>query len=335
MFFLEYKKGNIVLTFSAAAFEEFRAIAKNILLSSGLNINQTNTADLKGVTVSESLEVKNGREKIFAINFYNSTSRVLLNGNHVHISEFVSTHLRDILQTLDHNKNFEQVNAKIREYCQSFLDIGKQEEESKNSDNCKCPTPLLSVRNSDISGQDVDNVDTDTCPICLLVCDINSKAAQCDSCFRWSHYTCEKLTLEKIKEIESNNKAQYICKSCQLMKNEHRSPSQPTHNVIAIESMNLGNIAESKHHSDKVNMEVTTDHPNLSQSVPTDDNLDNLNGNDSGMTSPVVVESISTQSSLMLMMSRKTKRHQPQESASTNTINGPDTKTSTSGISKY
>jgi hypothetical protein len=43
-------------------------------------------------------------------------------------------------------------------------------------------------------------------------------------------------------------------------------------------------------------MEVTTDHPNLSQSVPTDDNLDNLNGNDSGITSPVVVESISTQS---------------------------------------
>jgi hypothetical protein len=34
-----------------------------------------------------------------------------------------------------HNKNFEQVNAKIREYCQSFLDIGKQKEESKNSDN--------------------------------------------------------------------------------------------------------------------------------------------------------------------------------------------------------
>jgi hypothetical protein len=74
-------------------------------------------------------------------------------------------------------------------------------------------------------------------------------------------------------------------------------------------------------------MEVTTDHPNLPQSVPTDDNLDNLNGNDSGITSPVVVESISTQSSLTLMMSRKTKRHQPQESACTNTINGPDTKT--------
>ena len=76
------------------------------------------------------------------------------------------------------------------------------------------------------------------------------------------------------------------------MKNEHRSSSQPTHNVIAIESMNLGNIAEPKHHSDLVNMEVTTDHPNLPQSVPTDDNLDNLNGNDSGITSPVVVESI-------------------------------------------
>jgi hypothetical protein len=54
-------------------------------------------------------------------------------------------------------------------YKNLFLDIGKQEEESKNSDNYKCPTPLLSVRNSDISGQDVDNVDTDTCPICREV----------------------------------------------------------------------------------------------------------------------------------------------------------------------
>ena len=34
--FLEYKKGNIVLTFSAAAFEEFRTIAKNIFIKLGL-----------------------------------------------------------------------------------------------------------------------------------------------------------------------------------------------------------------------------------------------------------------------------------------------------------
>jgi hypothetical protein len=97
------------------------------------------------------------------------------------------------------------------------------------------------------------------------------------------------------------------------MKNKDISSSQPTHTVITIESMNFGNIAEPYHHSDKVNMEVTTDHPNLSQSVPTDDNLDNLNGNDSGITSPVVVDSISTQSSLMLMANKKTKRQQPQE----------------------
>ena len=88
----------------------------------------------------------------------------------------------------------------------------------------------------------------------------------------------------------------------------NRSSRQPTHNVITIESMNFGTIAEPKHHSDKVIREVTTVHPNMSQSVPTDDNLDNLNGKDSGITSPVVVDSISTQSSLMLMVNKKTKR---------------------------
>ena len=34
--FLEYKKGNIVLTFSAAAFEEFRTIAKKQFIKLGL-----------------------------------------------------------------------------------------------------------------------------------------------------------------------------------------------------------------------------------------------------------------------------------------------------------
>ena len=171
-------------------------------------------------------------------------------------------------------------------------------------------------------GQDVDNVDTDTCSICLLVCDITSKAVQCDNCFRWSHYTCEKLTLEKIKELESNSKAQYICKSCQLLKNEHRSSSQPTHSIITIESMNFGNTTVPKHYNANVTREVTTDHLNLSQSVPIDDNLDNLNG----MTSLVVEDSISTQSSLMMTVNKKTKRQQPQESSSNNNISGPETK---------
>ena len=35
--FLEYKKGNIVLTFSAAAFEEFIVIAKNIFIKLGFD----------------------------------------------------------------------------------------------------------------------------------------------------------------------------------------------------------------------------------------------------------------------------------------------------------
>jgi hypothetical protein len=86
----------------------------------------------------------------------------------------------------------------------------------------------------------------------------------------------------------------------------NRSSSQPTHNVITIESMNFRNIAEPKHHSDKVIREETTDHSNLSQFVPTNNNLDNLNGKDSGITSPV--DSISTQSFLMLMVNKKTKR---------------------------
>jgi hypothetical protein len=65
------------------------------------------------------------------------------------------------------------------------------------------------------------------------------------------------LPLKRLRKLNQIIKLN-ISKSCQLMKNEHRSSSQPTHNVIAIESMNLGSIAEPKHRSDKVNREVTT-----------------------------------------------------------------------------
>lgn len=90
--------------------------------------------------------------------------------------------------------------------------------------------------------------------------------------------------------------------------------------------MNFGNTTDPKHHNVNVSRQVTTDHLTLSQSVPTDDNLDCLNGKDSGITSLVVEDSISIQSSLMMTANKKTKRQQPQESSSNNNISGTDSK---------
>jgi dsRNA-specific ribonuclease len=67
---------------------------------------------------------------MFVLNLYNSTSKILLNGNHHHILDFVNQYLVNILSILDHNDKFKDINSKIREYCEQYLEntwnLGKQ-----------------------------------------------------------------------------------------------------------------------------------------------------------------------------------------------------------------
>jgi len=76
----ELKSNNFVLTFSAAPYEEFKTITTNYIYSQGLSVNCTATKDKADATVSESYAVYEGNKKLFVLNFYNSTSKVLLNG---------------------------------------------------------------------------------------------------------------------------------------------------------------------------------------------------------------------------------------------------------------
>jgi hypothetical protein len=55
------------------------------------------------------------------LNLYNSTSNILLNGNHHHILDFVNQYLVNILSILDHNDKFKDINSTIREYCEQYL----------------------------------------------------------------------------------------------------------------------------------------------------------------------------------------------------------------------
>ena len=48
------------------------------------------------------------------------------------------------------------------------------------------------------------------CLICKRNC--KKRAVQCDSCDRWLHYNCEKLTEDEVKMIENRQDYSYKCK---------------------------------------------------------------------------------------------------------------------------
>jgi hypothetical protein len=89
--------GGIVLTFSAAAYEEFKIVKMNYLKNQNLILKTTQTTDKHEAVVSESVSVYQNSSKLFVLNLYNSTSKILLNGNHHHILDFVNQYLVNIL----------------------------------------------------------------------------------------------------------------------------------------------------------------------------------------------------------------------------------------------
>jgi len=111
--------GGIELTFSAAAYEEFKIVTMNYLKSQNLILKTTQTTDKHEAVVSES--VYQDSSKLFILNLYNSTSKILLNGKYHHILNFVNQYLVNILSILDHNDKFKDINSKIREYCGQYL----------------------------------------------------------------------------------------------------------------------------------------------------------------------------------------------------------------------
>jgi DNA-binding beta-propeller fold protein YncE len=118
----EIKPGNLVLIFSAAAYVEFKIITKSVINNSGLSIDETDTRDKTGAVVSESLAVRKENTKIFVLNFYNTSSKVLLNGNQLYIIDLITSSLSDILGILDRNEQFKEINNQIRDYCKTYLD---------------------------------------------------------------------------------------------------------------------------------------------------------------------------------------------------------------------
>ncbi|VDI49207.1 Hypothetical predicted protein [Mytilus galloprovincialis] len=231
-------------------------------------------------------------KNLFVLNFYNSTSKLLLNGNKDHIKRFINDFLGDILVVLDHNKDFEEVNRMIRKCCEQYLDSNSklqppttndrtsQEQvtptrpESNKKDNsvkhlsnkhpaiCDISQPITPLSNTNRYP---------SCPVCNQPCNDQPNSVACDLCNQWVHYQCEKLTPTEIWDIEQSTE-QYVCKVCSAqVANICPNVSSPSGHTII-------NSNASNTQSEPM---ISTPKPVISQSVntpiqpplhPTDDN---------------------------------------------------------------
>lgn len=62
---VKFAQGNIILTFSAAAYEEFKTVTLNFLNSQNGSLDSTQTKDAKGSVVSETISVTKDGSKLF------------------------------------------------------------------------------------------------------------------------------------------------------------------------------------------------------------------------------------------------------------------------------
>ncbi|CAG2224544.1 unnamed protein product [Mytilus edulis] len=161
----EISPGNLVLIFSAAAYEEFKVITQSVVNNTGLQINKTETKDKLGAIVSESLAIHNGSTKLFVLNFFNTTTKVLLNGNQSYIKEFITTALGDILCILDYNTQ------------QSNLDTASKDEQGVQILSKKSMVSSKQQTVGTCSNIKSKTIQSDIlCPTCKKVCGNDSKA---------------------------------------------------------------------------------------------------------------------------------------------------------------
>ena len=225
----ELKKGNLVLTFSTAAFESFRTILRNCANHSPFSYFNFE-AEIrfldKTVSAEEACSVKRDSRQLYKINLYLTTSRVNINGANINI--FIDDHFPLTISEMKDHGNFSDSNNILKDSLMNSLQIEENEvaninktvnklnDKSSSIRNRKCSNinsldkkersvsdtvylPQIdgskSVHDTNLPIDSSNNLRVDRTDINCLVCDqeCQDEAVYCDCCNTWIHYKCEKL----------------------------------------------------------------------------------------------------------------------------------------------
>ena len=87
------------------------------------------------------------------------------------------------------------------------------------------PEPLTGNSTAAQVTSDKEDEDDSICPTCMLI--VMDEGVQCDTCDRWFHYPCEKMTRDDISEA-SKSSSEYKCRSCTALCQGHTPCSKET-----------------------------------------------------------------------------------------------------------
>lgn len=224
---LSYKRthGGIVGIADTATYELLKSAAiiyyKNYPSEKG-NANYTCIMDKTGKNeVQTTVRVELSNSDTYTINFYNTTCKMLINGNNV--DRFLYNDLGSIHKIVSTCKfNGQEVN--LKKINEIFTIELKQIVEKLKT---KVQTNTESVPQAKMSVKSIDEGENIQCIGCKKNCRKN--ASYCTTGKHWVHYRCEKLNDKQIKETEDTSTQEYCCKFCMPDLNSER----PNH-VLAL-----------------------------------------------------------------------------------------------------
>ncbi|VDI61926.1 Hypothetical predicted protein [Mytilus galloprovincialis] len=180
----EISPGNLVLVFSAAAYETFKNVTFSVVNNLQYSLDITSTKDQSGAVIHDSVAVKAKSVKLYVLNFYHLSSKVLLNGKQNHMIDFIQTTLQEIMGVLDQSEDFTSINNTIKHYCKHYLETFDSSNDHA-SNKCTNSSDSKSVQHTD--NESISVTPANICPVFNVPCEFSSKAIGCDTCDKWLH----------------------------------------------------------------------------------------------------------------------------------------------------
>ena len=214
----EMKQGNnLVIEFSTAAYELSKVCIHEILYSKNFayGVEKRDGLDLNEANVDTCYKIYNkkadsscGKLLKFVINFYHTTSHILVNGSKIDI--FVS----DILEKLgtEIRARCDQLDIINTNIATAITKTGLQDKTIQNQHiqyNNEDEAKTNSDRSIHVDETESDNEVCETCPICQE--QAYGKVIQCGECGEWHHYECLNISDAAIETLGSDD---FICIYC-------------------------------------------------------------------------------------------------------------------------
>ena len=207
--------GNFVINLSTAVYEIVkRAILQHYSQNYAERSEITSKKDENNSIVEHIVTLykdnkKSKKNKLYTINLYHTTSRILTNGHHPSIC---IDHIQNILAEINEDE-IKHLNERIREKCHEAArskDETEVQTQATTGNNAIPALPLAihastqdSILQENIDERNTENEDNDTvaCPHCNQPA--QNESIECTTCSQWVHYECEGLNLNKAREYSS------------------------------------------------------------------------------------------------------------------------------------